>query len=308
MIFNNISWSSHEAVDSKKLSRMAQNDNLNYTLASKAPAGLLAVHNLSPSTATGYKFIEDDNYRLIKQLNIYNKNYIALDAARYFRINISDFLIQDTATTGTLTDIRQGIILRFALDTLTGEDPTDFGVGVELFEYISMLKPHRLQSSPTYASRQYFKYQGGEIIFPCYKSNFVLNMYVKTRRSRYSDGILKSPVKCASTANITLSGTRTVDGVTASPGDRVLVKNQASSAQNGVYTVQSGAWTKISADSGLNSQVDVRLGTVNGGRSFYMSSVITNSWVSIGYFIAHSDSIISIEDIGEAPSPTVSLA
>jgi hypothetical protein len=54
----------------------------------------------------------------------------------------------------------------------------------------------------------------------------------------------KGSVKAATTANITLSGAQTVDGVSVVAGDRVLVKNQSTASQNGVYVGQSGAWTR----------------------------------------------------------------
>lgn len=51
-------------------------------------------------------------------------------------------------------------------------------------------------------------------------------------------------VKVATTANITLSGTQTIDGVSAGVGDRVLVKSQSTASQNGIYVVASGSWTR----------------------------------------------------------------
>lgn len=50
--------------------------------------------------------------------------------------------------------------------------------------------------------------------------------------------------KVATTANITLSGTQTIDGVSAGVGDRVLVKSQSTASQNGIYVVASGSWTR----------------------------------------------------------------
>lgn len=58
----------------------------------------------------------------------------------------------------------------------------------------------------------------------------------------------KTAVRAATTGNITLSGTQTIDGVALSVGNRVLVKNQTTNTQNGVYDVASGAWAR-SADS-----------------------------------------------------------
>lgn len=54
----------------------------------------------------------------------------------------------------------------------------------------------------------------------------------------------KQPVRAATTANVTLSGTQTIDGVALVAGDRVLVKNQTTAADNGIYVVASGAWTR----------------------------------------------------------------
>lgn len=58
---------------------------------------------------------------------------------------------------------------------------------------------------------------------------------------------VKASVRCASTANIaTLSGLLTVDGVTVVSGDRVLVKNQSTQSQNGIYVASSTAWSRSS--------------------------------------------------------------
>lgn len=54
----------------------------------------------------------------------------------------------------------------------------------------------------------------------------------------------KQPVRAATTANVTLSGTQTIDGVALVVGDRVLVKSQSTAADNGIYVVASGAWTR----------------------------------------------------------------
>jgi hypothetical protein len=60
----------------------------------------------------------------------------------------------------------------------------------------------------------------------------------------YAVGISwKAPVTAATTVNITLSGTQTVDTVVLVAGNTVLVKNQTNSAENGIYTVNAGAWT-----------------------------------------------------------------
>ena len=54
----------------------------------------------------------------------------------------------------------------------------------------------------------------------------------------------KQPVNAATTANITLSGLQTIDTVSLVAGNTVLVKNQSTAANNGIYVVSSGAWTR----------------------------------------------------------------
>lgn len=55
---------------------------------------------------------------------------------------------------------------------------------------------------------------------------------------------VKYSCRAATTANITLSGTQTVDGVALVANDRCLVKNQSTAANNGIYVVAAGAWTR----------------------------------------------------------------
>lgn len=52
--------------------------------------------------------------------------------------------------------------------------------------------------------------------------------------------------RCATTANITLSGEQTIDGFLTS-ASLVLVKNQTAPAENGLYTSGAGAWTRHSS-------------------------------------------------------------
>lgn len=55
----------------------------------------------------------------------------------------------------------------------------------------------------------------------------------------------KQSVRTASTANIaTLSGLLTVDGITVVAGDRVLVKNQSTASQNGIYVASASTWSR----------------------------------------------------------------
>lgn len=71
---------------------------------------------------------------------------------------------------------------------------------------------------------------------------------------------IKASCRVATTANITLSGTQTIDGVSVSAGERVLVKNQTSGADNGIYIVAAGAWSR-STDADSSSEVTPGMAT-----------------------------------------------
>lgn len=83
-------------------------------------------------------------------------------------------------------------------------------------------------------------------------------------------------VKVATTANITLSNTQTIDGVAVVAGDAVLVKNQSTASQNGIYIVASGAWTRrydsYAGDSLSGQLVMVDQGTVGADTLWACSS------------------------------------
>lgn len=60
-----------------------------------------------------------------------------------------------------------------------------------------------------------------------------------------NEGIAKkAPVRVGTTANITLSGLQAIDGVTVVENDRVLVKNQDTATENGIYWASTGEWTR----------------------------------------------------------------
>lgn len=78
-------------------------------------------------------------------------------------------------------------------------------------------------------------------------------------RKAYVDNLInglswKDAVRAATTANITLSGEQTIDGVALTAGDRVLVKNQTDATENGIYVVATGAWSRAE-DMNQNDEV-----------------------------------------------------
>lgn len=85
------------------------------------------------------------------------------------------------------------------------------------------------------------------------------------RRLGLSGGqAFKVPVQLATTGSITLSGEQSIDGVTTS-ASRVLVKNQTDATTNGIYTSDTGAWTRTPDFDGTYDAVEGTLVYVNHG-------------------------------------------
>ena len=70
-------------------------------------------------------------------------------------------------------------------------------------------------------------------------------------------------VAVASTAALTLSGEQTIDGVLTS-ASRILVKNQADAATNGIYVTAAGAWARAT-DYNQAAEIQNSLVSVSGG-------------------------------------------
>lgn len=105
--------------------------------------------------------------------------------------------------------------------------------------------------------------------------------YVDAARSGLD---VKVSCRAATTANITLSGTQTIDGVAVIAGDRVLVKDQSTGSANGIYVVAAGAWSR-STDADTDAEVHAGMftfieeGTVHADSGWVLS---TNNPITVG--------------------------
>jgi hypothetical protein len=108
----------------------------------------------------------------------------------------------------------------------------------------------------------------------------------------------KQSCKVATTANITLSGTQTIDGVSVSAGDRVLVKDQTTGSQNGIYICSADAWSRSSdmaaGSDAAGNQMFIEQGTVNGDLGFVCvsnkgSAVVGTNELTFSIFSRQSD-------------------
>jgi hypothetical protein len=101
----------------------------------------------------------------------------------------------------------------------------------------------------------------------------------------------KAPVVVATTANITLSGEQTIDGVLTS-GSRVLVKDQSTGSQNGIYVTAAGAWSR-SADANAASELEGAAITVQQG-----STQANTTWVQTADGITLGSTSIAWSQLG----------
>lgn len=118
---------------------------------------------------------------------------------------------------------------------------------------------------------------------PTSPQHLATKAYVDAVSQGYSGN--KTAVRAATTANVTLSGSapNTLDGVTLALNDDILVKDQSTGAQNGIYTIttlgsgSNGTWTRkvgydTSAEVTPGIFVFVSEGTANGNNGYTLTT------------------------------------
>ena len=110
---------------------------------------------------------------------------------------------------------------------------------------------------------------------PTADQDAVTKAYVDAARSGLD---VKQSVRVATTGNITLgSATTTIDGITLNFLDRVLVKDQSTASQNGIYVVSPGSWIRAT-DADSSAEVTAGMftfvseGTVNADSGWVLTT------------------------------------
>ena len=129
-------------------------------------------------------------------------------------------------------------------------------------------------------------------------------------------------VACATTANITLSGEQTLDGILTST-DRVLVKSQTDASENGIYVSAAGAWARAAdmstADEFPGGFVYVTDGTTLGSTGWVCSNepedivvettlITFSQFSSAGYVTASAGLTKTGNDIAISDTELLALA
>ncbi|MER9176665.1 hypothetical protein NKH72_24190 [Mesorhizobium sp. M0955] len=97
-----------------------------------------------------------------------------------------------------------------------------------------------------------------------------------------SSTAIKGPCRVVSTANITLSGLQTIDGIALADDDRVLVTGQTDGTLNGIWVADTGAWRR---SKDFNKTRDIRSGT----QIFVRSGTL---YASSGWYVSTADPIV----------------
>lgn len=118
----------------------------------------------------------------------------------------------------------------------------------------------------------------------------------------------KPPVRVATTANITiasdLNAGDTIDGVTLAAGDRVLVKNQSTGSQNGIYVAGASPARATDFDDAsevMGAIVYVIAGTANGGKTYRNTNTSTPTIGSTSLTFAEfgGSSVGALDDLSD---------
>lgn len=176
---------------------------------------------------------------------------------------VADAPVVGVATTYAREDHKHG---REAFGAVTAQ--TAFGAASNNGAAVTLPRSDHVHGTPTHVAGDHSTFPLNTFAVPT--ANISMNNFKFTSlptplnpgdsvNKSYVDNISvglgwKAPVRCATTANITLSGFQSIDGITVVDEDRVLVKNQSTAASNGIFRAKTGAWIR-SDDADLGSEM-----------------------------------------------------
>lgn len=206
----------------------------------------------------------------------------------------------DAANLGLLTgggDLSAGSVANSALTTnpLARGNHTGTQLASTISDFDTQVRTSRLDqmTAPT-GSVSLNGQRGTNVATPVADTDAANKAYVDDSVAGLS---WKNEVKVATTANITLSGTQTIDDIAVIASDRVLVKNQSTASENGIYTVAAGSWSRANdADTAseiAGAAVFVLSGTANGGTRWVSSTsgtiTLNSTSITFAQFSGGSD-------------------
>ncbi len=179
----------------------------------------------------------------------------------------------NSTSTGMYSDVSKTI--KFA-----SNGTNVFNIGETAHETVNPIR-FTANGSGTGSSNDIYMYKSG--------ANLYINNGTEYKLGGSSDTpSFKATCRLSSTASVTLAGgaPNSVDGSNLNAGDRILVRRQASTAENGIYSVTSvgtgsnGTWTRAddanSADKFAKGMVvHVSAGTENANTVWYLTTSVS---------------------------------
>ena len=172
-----------------------------------------------------------------------------LGQAYYDTVNNAAYVWNGTAWIATdVSKVAAGFIAlsKLATDPLARANHTGTQLAATISDFDTQVRTSRLDqmAAPT-AAVSANSQKITNLATPTVGTDAATMAYVDAAAQASAAGIDAKPsVRAATTANISLTAPQTVDTVSVVAGDRVLVKNQSTANQNGIYVVAAGAWTR----------------------------------------------------------------
>ncbi len=200
------------------------------------------------------------------------------------KLNGTDLRIQATGVDLNPTGVSAGTYTKLTIDTkgrvtaatvlLSSDLPSHNHTSTDITDFHTAVRTNRLdQMAVPTASLNLNSQKITNLADPTNPQDAATKNYVDSAVAGFD---WKNSVKACTTANITLSGTQTIDGIAVIAGDRVLVKDQTTQSQNGIYIVSASAWSRSTDTDAWNEIVSaavfIEQGSVNGDTAWVCTS------------------------------------
>jgi phage-related tail fiber protein len=246
--------------------------------------------DLTGSTATALtQLTSDSSTKLATTAYVKGQNYLAGnqsitvsgDASGSGTTSIS-LTLASVGTAGTYTKVTTDAKGRVTSGTTLSATDIPTLTAAKISDFDTQVRTSRLdQMAVPTASVSLNSQKITNLATPTADTDAATKAYVDAARSGLD---VKASVRAATTANITLSGAQTIDGVSVIAGDRVLVKDQSTGSTNGIYVANASTWSRAT-DADVDAEVHagmftfVEEGTDNADSGWVLT---TNNPVVVG--------------------------
>ena len=246
-------------------------------------SGTANVDNIAIFTATGIKGSDSNNTKTLIGLdNVDNTSDLNKPISNSVQTALStkqDSLINGILDTNNIivdsSSVQSGEYAKFTANGLEGTSLSELKSNLSLTHNDIDLTSYAGSTSIT---------STGIITNGTWQGSIINESYIDSSLARksYVDSVaqgldIKDAVKVTTTENITLSGLQTVDGISLVADDRILVKNQTTASENGIYLVKAGSWVRasdliqgLSISSGIFTFIEQ--GIVNGSSGWVLTT------------------------------------